>query len=170
MRASLIGAGLVGAVALAPAMAETEWSTVGAGCVPTGQTIKDDVHFQSAGRTSFAAGKVGEIILTCPITNEFNTASRIYMSYRDSDGPGTGASVEAGLRRLHIASGHVESIPLRPSALSSNLHDPTSWATISRLVSISTFNFSAYYYYVQINMRRTSILHTASFGGVLLTD
>lgn len=183
---SLIAAavGILTSAASASAFAATTWATVGAGCVPTGQTSHAHLHFQTAGRTGFATGKVGEIVLTCPITAPLSAASRLYLYYIDSDGAGSGASVSAVLRRVDRASGAVTSVPLwnegltqQIASLTSNLQGPaTTWSHISRPMGqfhfggvSHSFAFDGYFYYVQINMRRTSISNTASFGGIRVT-
>src|SRR4051812_1789899 len=51
-----------------PAQAQTPtWSITGAGCVPTGQTAAGTGTFNSAGDVAFPAGRLGEIIVTCPV-------------------------------------------------------------------------------------------------------
>jgi hypothetical protein len=177
--------GVFAAGGSATAIASTTWATVGAGCVPTGQTSHAHMQFQTAGRTGFASGKVGEIVLTCPITTPLSSASRLYLYYVDSDGASTGASVSALLRRVNRATGAVSNVPLwneertqQIASLTSNHQGPaSSWTRISRPLGefqfggpSHNFAFNDYFYYVQINMRRSSISQTASFGGIKVTD
>lgn len=145
------------------------WSSVGAGCVPTGQTSQLGVHFNTAGRTKFSAGKVGEIILTCPVTGDVMNANLLSLSYLDADGMGTAAQIVATLRRMDRSTGSVASI----RTLDSNLDSSVSFGEISAKIDSAgcghyAFDHNRYYYYVQVNMLRSSLSLDVSFGGVAI--
>src|SRR4029453_14110608 len=59
------------------------WAIAGAGCVPVGQTSSAHLVFNSAGDAGFAAGTVGEIILTCPVVATIELAHALSISSRD---------------------------------------------------------------------------------------
>jgi hypothetical protein len=149
-----------------PALA---WASVGAGCVPTGQTTQFDFHFNTAGRAKFNSSKIGEIILTCPITTDIRVANYFSLSYVDPDGTNTRARVTATLRRVDRFTGAVSSI----RGLDSNLSSRTTFGVVSTSVGTTgcgeyAFDHDRYYYYAQINMTRSTALHDVSFGGVHL--
>ncbi|HST36234.1 MAG TPA: hypothetical protein VLK25_06355 [Allosphingosinicella sp.] len=152
-----IGCGL-----LAPASAAaqtTRWSVTGAGCVPTGQTAASPGTFNSAGDAKFPAGRLGEIILTCPIPSSLSSASRLGVTYRDTDGRGTGVQVRAVLRQKSLDSGSVSDIGL---PFDSNDFEPAAqnvrrFAQIANVCNTNrpfVFDHTNFTYYIQVNMSK----------------
>jgi hypothetical protein len=159
-RALMLGVTSTAVLFAAPqaAMAEPGWSSVGAGCVPTGQTSATHVNFNSAGRTSFRDPNVGEIILTCPITHPLQIggdAAALTVAYRDPDGVGTTSRVVVALRRMNQQTGAVDTI----ASFDSNTSNATGFAVdgtvIGRCFS-NSIDQNTFYYYVQINMTRNT--------------
>lgn len=161
---------LVAAASSAPALAVGPvWATVGAGCVPIGQTTQSNTHFNTAGRTKFSAGKIGEITLTCPISAQLGTPNGFSLTYVDPDGVNLGARVTATLRRMDRFSGAVSSV----KGIDSNLSSRTTFGSSHVNIGNSgcgeyTFDHNRFYYYVAINMYRTSALQAVEFGGVAI--
>jgi hypothetical protein len=152
------------ALAIAPV-----WATVGAGCVPTGQTSQFDLHFQTAGRTNFNIARIGQIILTCPITARLAAVNGLRLLYADPDGTGTGARVVAALRKMHRLTGAVSTV----ASVDSNTFEQTAFGTAgANLNGCNNYIFDQdqYHYYVQINMTRNSALLPVSFGAVELAS
>lgn len=154
------------------AYAAPAWASVGAGCVPTGQTTKSDARFNTAGRTVFDAGKTGEIILTCPITAPIGPAGEgtvLQIAYRDPDGVNNGARIVAALRRMNKVTGAVATF----AQFDSNSSVQTTYGGGGALVPgscgfVSPFDHNNFYYYVQINMTRTSTSLPVELGAVAL--
>lgn len=171
LKASTIAAlTLAAAASSAPAFAAGPiWATIGAGCVPAGQTTQSNIHFNTAGRTVFSAGKIGEIILTCAVSAQLGTPNGLSLSYIDPDGVNLGARVTATLRRVDRFNGAVSSV----KGIDSNLSSRTTFGSSHIKIGNSgcgeyTFDHNRFYYYVQINMYRTSALQGVSFGGVAI--
>jgi hypothetical protein len=162
------------AVALTPAPARAQppvsWSVAGAGCVPTGQTASGPGSFNSAGDSKFAAGRVGEIILTCPVAPVLARARVFAMTYRDPDGADRATRVRAVLRQKELLTGNVSDVAW--ARLDSNAFPP---AASNKLVSALApracdgaafvFDYARFTYYVQVNMERQ-----APSGDVLLAS
>jgi len=142
------------------------WATVGAGCVPAGQTIESGLHFNTAGKTKFNPGKAGEIILTCPITVNVDGANVFTLSYQDPDGANFDANVIATLRRLNRSTGAVSSV----EAINSSMSTRTTYGIATKASGCQDFGFDTlnYDYYVQVNMTRKNTLYEPVFGGVSL--
>ena len=161
-------------LAPAPAQAQAQppstWSVAGAGCVPTGQTASSVGTFNSAGDSKFAAGRTGEIILTCPVPSSLPRAVIFAMTYRDPDGPGLRTRVRAVLRQKELASGAVSDVAW--ARLDSGTSTPGATnkqvsTAVPQACSGAAFQFdhAHFTYYVQVNMTRQ-----AANGDVLLAS
>jgi len=152
---------LLAAVPIAPASAHpTNWSMAGAACVPTGQTASGVGTFNSAGDVGLPAGKLGEVIVTCPVAATIVTAAFLKMTYRDTDGPAGGVQLIAALRQKRLDNGSVSTVP--GAQISSNaFHAVASYAHQSVPIgapctSIFKFDHAHFTYYVQVNIRKTN--------------
>jgi hypothetical protein len=133
------------------------WSVTGAGCVPTGQTAAGIGTFNSAGDAKFPAGRLGEIILTCPVPSSIARATGLAVTYRDTDGRGTAVRLRAALRQKVLETGAVSDVS--GAVFDSNAFDAAS-ANVRRSVQIANpcngtvfqFDHSKFTYYVQVNM------------------
>lgn len=157
MAGTLISIGYGCLMPASAAAQTTRWSITGAGCVPTGQTAASPGTFNSAGDSKFPAGRLGEIILTCPIPSSLSSASLLGVTYRDTDGRGTAVQVQAVLRQKSLNSGSVSNIGL---PFDSNGFDPAV-QNVRRFAQIAdfcntdrpfVFDHTNFTYYVQVNM------------------
>lgn len=152
------------------------WSVVGAGCVPTGQTTANSLTFNSAADVSFASGKAGEIILTCPIPDFIDSALGMSIVYRDSDAAGTQVNVQANLRKKDLITGQASNAGALINSDSGPASGPTGYASLGVIIgnpcngSVFRFNHNRYAYYVQINMKRSATTQSAIFGSVRLSN
>lgn len=146
----------------AQAQAPSSWSVTGAGCVPAGQTASGIGTFNSAGDSKFAAGRTGEIILTCPIPSSVPGAVSIAATYRDTDGPGNVVRLRAVLRQKVLDTGAVADVG--GAAIDSNSF-PAASANVRRSSLIGApctnggvrFDHDRFTYYIQVNMTKRSI-------------
>jgi len=159
------------AVALpARAQAPTSWSLAGAGCVPTGQTASSIGTFNSAGDSKFAAGRIGEIILTCPVPSSLPGAVFFAITYRDPDGRAVATRVRAVLRQKELHNGAVSDVAW--ARLDSNDRPPAP-ANVRIFANAPNacngggfvFDHSRFTYYIQVNMERR-----VATGDVLLAS
>src|SRR4051812_28920389 len=164
-------------LALAPDSAQAQtaaWSITGAACVPTGQTSAGVGTFNSAGEAGFPAGRVGEIIVTCPVPPGIARATSLLITYRDTDGMGTVVGLRAALRQKNLATGAVADVG---RTLDSNgfvaLAGPN--AAVRRGVALGytcvkpfIFDHSRFAYYVQVNMIRRGTAQDALLASVEL--
>jgi hypothetical protein len=172
MKATLLVAALMSASSIAAA--QSSYAVVGAGCVPTGQTSSAAVHFNSAGDTGFAATKVGEIILTCPVPQTLLTARSLEVIYRDTDGRAGGARVRASLRQKELITAVASNVGI--ASVDSNQHDAvatTAYAGMSANIASGgcgdfTFDHDHMAYYVQVNITRSKATDQALFASVRL--
>jgi hypothetical protein len=145
------------------AVADTAYSVVGAGCVPTGQTTASSVSLNTAGDAKFSGSKTGEIVLTCPIPMLSLSATSFAVVYRDTDGQRTGAQVTATLRRKSILTAEVSDVG-QAKLDSNNFEVTTGYRTMSTNIGTTgcgeyIYDQNQYVYYVQVVLRRTSTAH-----------
>jgi len=143
-----------------PAQAQTPtWSITGAGCVPTGQTAAGTGTFNSAGDVAFPAGRLGEIIVTCPVPSSIAGATSLGITYRDTDGRANGVRLHATLRQKVLETGAVSDVP--GASFDSN-DFPGGSANVRRFAVIGSpcrgirFDHARFTYYIQVNMSRSS--------------
>lgn len=172
-KATLLGAALMSASSIAAA--QSSFAVVGAGCVPTGQTSSAAVHFNSAGDTGFAATKVGEIILTCPVPQTLLMASDLEVIYRDTDGRAGVARIRATLRQKDLTTAIASNVGI--ASVDSNQHEAvavTTYASMRAGIASGgcgdfTFDHARMAYYVQVNITRTKPTDQALFASVMLS-
>lgn len=173
-KSSAICFGLAVAVATLPGAASANhphsWTIAGASCVPVGQTSSSHRVFNSAGDAGFAAGTIGEIILTCPVVSTIQLAHALSITYRDTDGSATGATITAALRRKNLTTGSATTVG---TAINTNSGPVvTGYEVIGGILANCTsahvFDFTNFAYYVQINIRRTTTGQTPLFAGARL--
>jgi hypothetical protein len=173
-KSSVICFGLAVAVATLPGAASANhphsWTIAGASCVPVGQTSSSHLVFNSAGDAGFAAGAIGEIILTCPVVSTIGLAHALSITYRDTDGSATGATIAAALRRKNLTTGSATTVGTTINTNSGPV--VTGYGTIGGILANCTsahvFDFTSFAYYVQINIRRTTTAQTPLFAGARL--
>jgi len=161
------------------AHAEVVWSYNVMACEPAGAPIKRNLHASLAGKVVFKEGKTGNIALICPISGDLGKTllRSLRLTYRDGDGKEGPSVVSAGIRRVRRSNGHVESLP--NGSVSSNDSNavnsgPSGWAThqsgapgrvLNHVIDLDNF-----YYYVQINLKRTDANVPLAVMGVYLIN
>ena len=158
--------------AASPARAQTfssSWSMTGAACVPTGQTISGTGTFNSAGDAKFPAGRLGEIILTCQVSQAVRSANFLLVTYRDTDGPGSQVQLRAALRRKDLATGAVADVPGAIFDSNSQSASPGNLRRGAPIVSCGqgfTFDHRRFTYYVQVNMVKRAAVQEVLLSSV----
>lgn len=147
----------------ASAQSRVVWSFNAMACEPAGAPISADLHDSLWGVVRFKEGKTGNIALICPISHELNAQLRsLRLTYRDGDGHEGPSVVSAAVRRVRRSDGYVAT--LLNGDVSSNDSNapnsgPTRWATHQSGTSGRVMNHAPdtlnYYYYIQINLKRT---------------
>jgi hypothetical protein len=148
-----------------PVLAQSSvvWSFNAMACQPAGAPIAADLHDSLAGTVRFKEGKTGNIALICPITHNVNTLLRsLRLTYRDGDGHEGPSVVTAVIRRVRRSDGYVATLlngDVSSNDSSAPNSGPAGWATHQsgtpgRVLSHSP-DLLNYYYYVQINLKRT---------------
>jgi hypothetical protein len=145
-----------------PAQAQTQtptWSITGAGCVPTGQTAAGPGTFNSAGDAGFPAGRLGEIIVTCPVPSSIAGATSMAITYRDTDGRANGVRLRATLRQKVLATGAVSDVAgatFDSNGFPGGSANARRFAVIGSPCSGIRFDHDRFTYYIQVNMNRIS--------------
>jgi hypothetical protein len=142
------------------------WSIPGSGCVPSDATTKFNRHLVVNGTVQHAAGNVGLIELTCPITTftTDTTTWNLFLGYRDSTGSGASAFVRARLYAMPIAGGP----PVLLTTANSNSSASTAAGYLASPVFAHTFNFSSNSYWVRVELGRAATNQTVIFRSLLL--
>ena len=146
------------------AEAKVVWSYNAMASVPAGGQIKGDLYDSRAGKVIFKAGKTGNIALICPIPDDLGKVRlrSLRLTYRDGDGKEGPSLVSAAIRRVRRSNGSVTS--LSNGTVSSNDANavnsgPSGWATHQSgspgRVLNHVLDLDNFYYYVQINLKRT---------------
>jgi hypothetical protein len=165
-----------------PALAQIKviWSCNIMAAQPAGAPIDADLHDSLAGAVRFKEGKTGNIALICPIADDLDGEQlrTLVLTYRDGDYKVSNSSVTAAIRRVRAKDGHVET--LRNGNVSSNdkratNSGPDGWATHQSSTEAGEvighiLDLRAFYYYVQINLKRTSAGVPVAAMGVHLTN
>lgn len=146
------------------AQSKVVWSFDAMACEPAGAPIAMDLHDSLAGAVRFKEGKTGNIALICPISDDLgNTTLRsLRLTYRDGDGKGGPSLVSAALRRVRRSDGDVATLPnseVNSNDSNADNSGPNGWATHQSgsqgAVLNHVLDLSNFYYYVQINLKRT---------------
>jgi hypothetical protein len=108
-----------------------------------------------------------------PVVPTVDSANGLVITYRDTDGSGTRATIIATLRRKSILTGAVINI----AAINTDTGPVvTGYSTLVTALSPSggynlfTFEFTNFVYYVQINIRRSSTAQQPLVGAVVLSS
>ncbi len=159
-------AALALAFAALPAQAETQWGINPNSCTPSGSTIAKKLLKSGFQGPEFAGDKTGQITLFCPVAGTI-TAQKLWtlrMTYQDSTGTGTGASVRADL--FYIQDGEdSSSIPLSVNSDSATAKNLT---TLDSSPAIMSFDFTQTAWWVRIILKRTKPTQRVRINSVFI--
>ena len=155
------------------------WSCDAMGAEPAGAPIATGLHDALAGAVRFRDGQVGNVALVCPILDDLGGVGlrSLRLTYRDGDGRQGSSEVAAVIRRVRRSDGHVES--LANGGLSSNDSNapnsgPTGFVTHTSGSPGNVLNHRVdlqdFYYFVQINLKRTDAAVPLAVMGVHLIN
>jgi hypothetical protein len=146
------------------AHANVGWSSAGTACAPTGDTVGKYVSNNAAG-VKFAGTEVGDLVFTCSM-DRFDTGTTnwvIKLTYRDTTGTDTTASVVARIYSLPIGSSSPNSL----KSVSSNSSAVTTTNMITSTSFNHAFDFDTNVYFAQVTLSRTGT-QTVIFYSVVL--
>ncbi|WP_139225279.1 hypothetical protein [Nitrosomonas sp. Nm34] len=108
--------------------------------------------------------------MTCPVFSTIEVAQALTITYRDTDGSGTGAVIFAALRRKDLSTGAAATVGTTIDTNTGPLVE--GYGTIGGILVNCTsphiFDFANFAYYVQINIQRTTAEQMPLFGGARL--
>jgi hypothetical protein len=155
------------------------WSCNAMAAQQAGAPIVAGLYDALAGAVRFRDGRTGNIALICPILGDLDGVGlrSLRLTYRDGDGKQGPSEVSAVIRRVRRSDGHVAT--LENGGVSSNAtaapnSGPTGFAThqsgapgnvLSHVVDLDNF-----YYFVQINLKRTDAAVPLAVMGVHLIN
>ena len=161
------------------AQSKVVWSFNAMAAAPAGASISENLYDALTGKVVFREGKTGNIALICPISDDLNGTHlrSLRLTYRDGDGKVGPSVVSASLRRVRKSDGHVETLPNgEVSSNDSNAFGsgPDGWITLTSgspgHVLNHTLDLMNFYYYVQINLKRTDTNVPVGVMGVHLIN
>src|SRR6478672_5905790 len=88
------------------AHAFNEWNVNGTSCVADAGAIQNNLYIGTGGTVKFAAGKIGDIVLYCPVANLNFKPSVIGLTYYD-DTSAVGNHVTAQLIKMEMGTGAI---------------------------------------------------------------
>ena len=147
------------------AHAAVGWSSAGTACAPTCDTVGKYAS-QNASGVKFAGTQVGDLVFTCSMDrfNSGTTSWVIKLTYRDTTGAGTTASVTARIYRVPIGT----STPNSLRSVTSNSSAVTTVNTITSTPFTEMFDFDSFVYFAQVIMTRAASSETVHFYTVVL--
>jgi hypothetical protein len=165
---------LLNPIAARPAAAQL-WTKIASGCVLDSATAAKALVDSGYGTVGFKGSKLGRIRLTCPISGIFGSGGPwdslgMSVSYYDQDGRGTACEVRATLLRSDLAAHEGGSnIVEFDSTTGSSTTEPGTGRTVGSVVVPETVDFSTSYYWVQLELVRSSTSCNPLAVGVYLT-
>jgi hypothetical protein len=148
------------------AQAEIFWGTVGCNCVPASSTTRFDRHEFGIASVQHAPGNVDPVTVNCPVT-KFETGIgnwRLSLTYRDSTGRNTSASVRA---RLYAMDNSL-STPVVIGQWNSNAFAADGTVNRASAFFPHNFDFSLNNYWVRVDLDRSSTSEIVIFHAVVL--
>lgn len=165
MNRHLTAAALLLAVAQ-PAAADPYWSSIATACTPDSLSIQND-RYQSPTDSYVTpqAGKTDPIVLICGVQRNPGAAlpNVVSMTYLDAT-PGAATKVQAQLVRVHRTTGFRATI----ATVSSNSFTNTVVTKNNSIAFGHVLNFETHYYYVRIDIDRTTAAQNVRGIGVAL--
>jgi hypothetical protein len=165
----LIHSILVAAATLmaAPAHAAVPaWSANATSCVPDPASIETNSFTTTGAKVAHRANNVDPIKLSCAISDPSSFSGSFWnlvVTYRDSTGVGTSASVKAQVVRISRVTGNAATV----ATFDSNSSSAVGIAKGSSAF-INAFNFDTSYYFVQIVLDRTLTTEIVEVYGVAI--
>ncbi|NVB84736.1 MAG: hypothetical protein HOV81_40575 [Kofleriaceae bacterium] len=143
------------------------WTIPAAGCVPGDPAIQANRYLVTGGSVKHQSTATGVITLYCPITfaTLLTTGTLTFVvTFADSDGFSTAANVTAQLIKLNSSNGVLTSIG---SSLSSDAMAATTGGTMTTAFPHTIVAND--YYYVRVDINRTTTSQGATFFGVRIS-
>lgn len=149
------------------ANAATYWSAISTGCIPDAASIQANRYASSSDSVIKHRGtNVQRIVLICSVSpNDQGQAPNVLtMTYRDSTATGAKAYVRAQLISVSRASGARVVV----TTVSSNSSSVSSVSQLTSAPFSHVLDFNTSYYFVKIEMDRSTSSQTVSTVGVAL--
>lgn len=148
------------------AQAQNNFTTPGSACVPTGATTSANRHQTNVASVQHATGAVGQIILFCPMArfNSGTTSWNLKLTYQDSTGTATTASVVAQVYQMAIGT----ATPVLLKTINSNSSAITTLNTVTSTLLTHTFDFEANIYWMRVAISRAATNETVIFHAAVL--
>jgi hypothetical protein len=152
MRAKIAAPIVVALTAVGSQAQASNWSMNGASCTPGDPAIEARRYTITGGSLTHQVNATGLITLYCPIAGTWgsNAPTVIWMTYMDSDP--TIASITAQVIRLAASGGSLNMI----SPVLTNRNTPNKDGIKIGLNFNHTFDFKNSYYYVRVDLNRSS--------------
>jgi hypothetical protein len=142
------------------------YSAPASGCVPDSATVRDDRARVGNASVQHNPSNVDPIVLTCTIPpfDSPNTNWALSMTYLDSSGTGTGASVRARLYRMQRGNASQNLL----ATVNSNTSADTTLNTLESSFFTHTFNFNTHIYWVHVELSRSATSQSVILHSVVL--
>ena len=154
------------------AYAFEQWSMNGTSCTPDAGSIQNNLYIGTAGTVKFAPGKIGNIVLYCPVpTLSWTPTSIAIQYYDDSAAPGNHATAQFIEMSLGNASGAglIKSVATVDSDV---LAGPTTGGNSKG--AISTFSHAYdpkfFAYYIRVDITRNNAAANETIYAVVLQN
>lgn len=154
-----------------PARADNYWSEVGAQCNVDETSELNALHLRASGGIKFASGKTGTIGMFCSVSKNSGASllpNRLIVTYQDTDYTTASTRVLARLFRMPRFSSSIGITQIGTDITSASPQiASTSDNWMYRAIS-HPFDFENYFYFVYVELARTSTAQQAILYGVAL--
>jgi hypothetical protein len=152
---------VVAAATLTPIAANadtfTAWSSTGGGCSAADTAV--GLFTVGAGSTKFTGTQTGTFQLYCAVTSLPFEPDTLSMTFADTSGSTTNSYVQVSLYRMSTSTGSITQI----ATLTSNDGGSSNGTPF-----VHTFDFESYFYYIRVDIHRTSSSYVPILYGVRL--
>jgi hypothetical protein len=145
-----------------------QWNVNGTSCVADAGSIQNNLYLGTGGTVKFASGKIGDIVLYCPVSANLGfTPSVLGLTYYD-DTSAAGNHVTVQLIKMDMGTGGIASIV----TVDSNNGSVTAngKASLTGHEFNDTFDPKNFAYYLRIDVIRNSRNANETVYGVALQD
>jgi hypothetical protein len=148
--------------------ATNEWNVNAASCVADAASIRDNLYIGTGGTIKFAPGKVGDIVLYCPVSfNVGFTPSIVGLTYYD-DTSAAGNHVTVQLIKMEMEMGGITTIATADSNAGAVSKNGKGNGVIHEFTD--KYDPVNYAYYLRIDIIRNSPTANETAFGVALQD
>ena len=151
----------------ATSFAFNQWNVNGTSCVADSGSINNQLYLGTGGTVKFAAGKTGDIVLYCAVSNPGFKPTLLGITYYD-DSRVAGNHVTAQLIKMDMSTGLIT--PVVKVDSDSGAVSANGKATLVPKTFTENYDFKNFAYYIRIDIVRNTPTANETIYAVALQD